>query len=183
MDTPAARAVQAMRMNAAKAEYYGAALNSFVLAFGEANGVVQKILADAGVGRIDPESWYDYDWASSIYYRIGEQVGRAAVMAVGRKMIEAAVFPPGIDSVQKVLMSLGAAFKLNTRGGDVGDILCTIEDDYSATIVRTQRGLCPFNIGIIEGCCARYGVKPLIEHGAGGCQDDGAPTCTYHVNW
>lgn len=170
-------------MDEANAEYSGAALNSFVLAFGESNSVVQKILVDAGVDQIDPERWYDYRWANSIYYRIGELVGRAAVIAVGRRMIEAAVFPPGIDSVQQVLSSLGAAFKLNTRGADVGDIFCTIEDDYSATIVRTQRGLCPLNIGIIEGCCARHDVKPLIEHGAGGCQDDGAPTCTYHVSW
>ncbi|MDC0719448.1 hypothetical protein [Nannocystis bainbridge] len=170
-------------MSVAKPEYSGAALNSFVLAFGETNAVVQKILADAGVTAIDPQVWYDYAWASAIYERIGAMVGRAAVVNVGRKMIEAAAFPPGIDSVQKVLMSLGAAFKMNTRGGDVGDILCTIEDDYSATIVRTQRGLCPFNIGIIEGCCARYGVQPLIEHGADGCQDEGAATCTYHVSW
>jgi hypothetical protein len=167
----------------AKAEYTGAALNSFVLALGASHGVVQKILVDAGVERIDPDRWYDYEWASSIYYRIGAQVGRAAVIEVGRKMIEAAVFPPGLDSVEAVLMSLGAAFKLNTRGADVGDILCTIDDEHSATIVRTQRGLCPFNIGIIEGCCARFGVKPLIEHGIGGCQDDGAATCTYHVSW
>lgn len=164
-------------------EYYGAALNSFVLAFGESHPVVQKILADAGVERIEPERWYDYDWASAIFYRIGAQVGRAAVAEVGRKMIEAAVFPPGIDSVQAVLMSLGAAFKLNARGPDIGDIFCTIEDAHSATIVRTQRGLCPFNVGIIEGACARYGVTALVEHGAGGCQDEGAPTCTYHVSW
>ena len=169
-------------MNMAKAEYYGAALNSFVLAFGESNPIVKKILADAGVERIDAEAWYDYDWAMSIYYRIGEQVGRAASIEVGRKMIEAAALPPGLDSAQKLLMSLGPWFKLNARG-DAGDIFCTLEDDHSATIVRTQRGLCPLNIGIIEGGCARFGVKPLIEHGMGGCQDEGAPTCTYHVTW
>ncbi len=168
-------------MEAAK-EYYGAALQSFILAFGESHNIVQKILADAGVDHIDADRWYDYDWSMSIYERISDQVGRAAVIEVGRRMIEAAVFPPGLDSVQKVLMSLGAAFKLNARG-PVGDIFCTIEDDYSATIVRTQHGSCALNIGIIEGCCARYGVKPLIEHGTGGCQDDGAPTCTYHVSW
>ena len=32
-----------------KAEYYGAALQSFTLAFGESQGLIQKILADAGV--------------------------------------------------------------------------------------------------------------------------------------
>lgn len=167
-----------------KSEYYGAALNSFVLAFSESHILVKKILADAGVERIDPDRWYDYEWASSIFYKIGEQVGRAASIAVGRRMVEAAVFPPGIDSVEKALMSLGAAFRLNTRGtADIGDIYCTLEDDHSATIVRTQRGLCPFNIGIIEGTCARQGVKALVEHGAGGCQDTGGATCTYHVSW
>lgn len=170
-------------MTEARPEYYGAALNSFVLAFGEANSLVQKILSDAGVDHIDPTRWYDYEWASSIYYRIEQQVGPAAVATVGRKMIEAAVFPPGIDSVQAVLMSLGAAFKLNTRGPDVGDILCTIEDEHSATIERTQKGSCAFNIGIIEGSCARYGARALVEHGAGGCQDRGDPTCVYHVSW
>jgi hypothetical protein len=169
-------------VSVAKAEYSGAALNSFVLAFGESNPIVKKILADVGVDRIDPQAWYDYGWASDIYYRIGAQVGRAAAMEVGRKMIEAAQFPPGIDSVEKVLLSLGPAFKMATRG-ECGDILTTLEDEHSATIVRTQRGLCSLNIGIIEGCCARYGVTPLIEHGTGGCQDDGAPTCTYHVSW
>lgn len=170
-------------MQVDKPEYYGAALNSFVLAFGENNTLVQKILADAGVDRIDPTRWYDYEWASAIFYRIAKEVGPAAAATVGRKMIEAAVFPPNIDSVQAVLQSLGAAFKLNTRGPDVGDILCTIEDDHSATIERTQKGSCAFNIGIIEGSCARYGAKALVEHGAGGCQDRGDPTCIYHVSW
>lgn len=169
-------------MNVAKAELHGGTLNSFVLAFGASNPIVTKILSDAGFERIDPDAWYDYDVANAIFYRISEQVGRAAVMEVGRKMLETAFFPPEMDSVPKFLMSLGAAFKLNTRG-DIGDILCTLEDDHSATIVRTQRGVCPFNMGIIEGGCARLGVKPLIEHGTGGCQDNGAATCTYHVTW
>jgi hypothetical protein len=169
-------------MSAEKKEYYGAALNSFVLAFGESDALVAKILADAGVDRIESDRWYDYDWAIAIYDRITEQVGRAAVAAVGRKMIETAVFPPGIDSVPAVLMSLGAAFRLNARG-PVGDIFTTLDDEYSATIVRTQKGPCALNIGIIEGGCVRYGAKPLIEHGTGGCQDRGDPTCTYHVSW
>jgi len=170
-------------MSVDKPEYYGAALNSFVLAFGENNALVQKILGDAGVDRIDPTRWYDYEWASNIFYRIAQQVGPAAAANVGRKMIEAAVFPPGIDSVQAVLQCLGAAFKLNTRGPDVGDIFCTIEDEHSATIERTQKGSCAFNIGIIEGSVARYGARALVEHGAGGCQDRGDPTCIYHVSW
>src|SRR5262245_57649406 len=143
-------------------EYLGAALNSFVLAFGDSHVVVRKILADAGVDRIDPDRWYDYDWASSIYQRIGAQVGRAAILAVGRKMIEAAVLPPGLNSVERLLASLGPWFRLNARG-PVGDIFCSFEDDHVATIVRTQKGLCALNIGIIEGGCLRFGARPLVE--------------------
>lgn len=169
-------------MSEEKKEYYGAALQSFVLAFGESDALIARILADAGVDHIESDRWYDYDWTAAIYHRIAEQVGRAAVIAVGRKMIEAAVFPPGIDSVPAFLGCLGAAFRLNARG-PVGDIFTTLDDDYSATIVRTQKGSCALNIGIIEGGCARYGARALIEHGTGGCQDRGDPTCTYHVSW
>jgi len=67
-----------------KREYSGAALSSFVLALGHSHNIVQKILADAGVERIDPDAWYDYDWAISIFEQIPKQVGRGAIVSVGR---------------------------------------------------------------------------------------------------
>ncbi len=166
-----------------KREYHGASLSSFVLALGHSQSLVQKILHDAGVERIDPERWYDFDLAIGIYRRIADQVGRGAVIAVGKKIIESAEFPPGIDDVKTLLCSLGAAYHLNTRGPDVGEIFCTIEDDHSATLEWSAGGPCALNFGIIEGCCARYGVKALVEHGAGGCMEKGAPACIYHVSW
>lgn len=170
-------------MSAEKREYSGAALNSFILALGHAQDVVQKILSDAGVDRIDPERWYDFDWASAIYYKIGAQVGRGALIEVGRKMIQTADFPPGIDSIPAVLMSLDAAYRLNARGPDIGEITTTLEDEHSATSVWTPRFPCALGVGILEGVCSRYGAKALIEHGADGCMDEGAASCTYHVSW
>ena len=164
-------------------EYNGAALNSFILGLGHSEAVIQKLLADAGVDRIDPERWYDYQWAISLYYKIGEEIGRSALIAIGRKMIETAPFPPGIDSIHTLLMSLGAAFRLNARGPDIGDIVCTIEDEHSATLDWSADGPCALNLGILEGACSRYGAKALVEHGATGCKDTGAPTCIYHVSW
>jgi hypothetical protein len=170
-------------VSAEQREYSGAALNSFILALGHARDVVQKILADAGVDRIDPERWYDFDWATAIYFKIGAQVGRGAVIEVGRKMIETAEFPPGIDGIPALLMSLDAAYHLNARGPDIGEISCSIEDEHSATMVWTPPFPCELNIGILEGSCSRYGVKALIEHGPGGCLSEGGRSCTYHVSW
>ncbi len=166
-----------------KREYNGAALNSFILALGHSDRISQKLLSDAGVDRTDPARWYDFDWASSIYYKIEAQVGRGALIEVGRKMIESAEYPPGIDSIHTLLMSLDQAYRLNARGPGIGEITCTIEDEHSATLIWTPRFPCALNIGIMEGSCSRYGAKALVEHGAGGCIDDGASACVYHVSW
>jgi hypothetical protein len=170
-------------MSTQKREYRGAALHSFIIALGHSHTVVQKILSDVGVDRIDPDRWYDFDWASSLYFRIGSEVGRAALIEVGRKMIESAEYPPGINSIHTLLMALGDAYKLNARGPDIGEITCEIEDEYSATMVWTPKFPCALNIGILEGSCSRYEAKALIEHGPGGCVEDGGDACTYHVSW
>lgn len=164
-------------------EYSGAALNSFILGLSQSKPVIDKILADVGVESIDPERWYDGDWALDIYYRIAREVGPAAVSEVGRKMIETAEFPPGIDGVEAAMQTLGEAFRLNTRGPGWGDIVCTLDDEHSATLDWTAEGPCALNVGIIQGVCSRYGATALIEHGGKGCKDDGASTCVYHVSW
>lgn len=174
-------------MNMPKAEaggrYNGAALNSFLLALGHSQPLVQKILKDHGVERIDPETWYDAAWAIRIYFVIGEQIGRSALISVGRRMIETAPFPPGIDDVKSVLLSLDVAYKLNARGPDTGNITCEFEDDFNAVLEWDTWGPCALNIGIMEGCCARFGGHALVEHGAGGCMDQGARSCVYRVSW
>ncbi|MFV8756164.1 hypothetical protein ACNOYE_36915 [Nannocystaceae bacterium ST9] len=166
-----------------KREYSGAALSSFVLAFENSEKIIQKLLADAGVDRIDADRWYDHAWAIAIFYKIGEEVGRGALMEVGRRMIETATYPPGIDDITSLLASLGVAYRLNARGPDIGDVVCTFEDDHSATLDWSAKGPCALCWGILEGSCARYGVKALIEHGGEGCKDTGAATCIYHVSW
>lgn len=164
-------------------QYNGAALNSFLLGLGHSQPLVQKILRDSGVDRIDPDRWYDAAWAVRIYFAIAEQIGRSAIIAVGKRMIETAPFPPGIDDVKGVLLSLDAAYRMNVRGPDTGVITCEFEDDFSAVLEWNTWGPCGLNIGIIEGCCSRFGAKALVEHGATGCMDQGAPSCVYRVSW
>ncbi len=158
-------------------------VNSFLLGLAHAEQLVQKILRDHGVDRIESGHWYPAAWAIGIYYSIEQQIGRSALIAVGRRMIETAAFPPGITDVRTVLQSLDAAYKLNARGPDTGNIICELEDDHSAVLEWDTWGPCALNIGIIEGVCSRFGADALIEHGADGCMDRGARSCTYRVSW
>lgn len=167
-----------------KAEYSGAALNTFILGLTHSQSVVDKILADAGVDKIDPEAWYDFKWAEDFFLRVQEVLGAAVVRACGKTMIESAEYPPEINSIETLLPGLSHWYAYHARGPNVGTITVEVEDDHSATLDwATGRFPCSFCIGILEGACARYGVIPLIEHGASGCRDDGASTCIYHMSW
>lgn len=172
-----------MKSTSSGGEYNGAALYSFLLGLGHSEALVKKVLRDAGVEGIDPNRWYDINWAMSVYYAIYEKIGRGALIAVGKKMIEAAPFPPGLDDAKSLLPGLDAAYRMNVRGADIGEITCEFDDDHSATLVWSTLGPCPLNIGIIEGCCSRVGSPALVEHGAGGCMDEGGPSCTYLVSF
>jgi hypothetical protein len=164
-------------------EYNGASLHSFVLALGHSEPVVQKLLRERGVDRLDPNRWYEMKWAIGVYYAVGQQIGRSALIEVGKKIIETAEFPPGLDDIHALLSSLDAAYRLNCRGPDIGAITCEFEDDHNAVLEWTTLGPCALNIGIIEGCCARVGKRALVEHGAGGCMDEGGPSCVYRVSF
>lgn len=173
-----------MRTSRSGGQYNGAALYSFLLGLGHSEALVHKVLQDAGVDSIDPKRWYDINWAMEVYFAIYEKIGRGAMIAVGKKMIETAPFPPGLDDVKRLLMGLDAAYRLNVRGGaDLGGITCEFDDDDSARLVWSTLGPCPLNIGIIEGCCSRVGAAALVEHGAGGCMDEGGSSCTYLVSF
>lgn len=164
-------------------EYSGAALQSFLLALGHSQPLVEKLMQSCGIERIDPERWYDIDVACAVYDAIDKQIGRSATVAVGKKMIEAAPFPPGLNDVRGVLSSLGAAYRMNVRGPLTGDIICSFDDERSATLRWTALGPCALNFGIIQGCCGRFGGRALVEHGATGCMERGAAACVYRVSW
>lgn len=164
-------------------EYNGAALQSFILALGHSQPLIQKLLDGSGVSQIDPNRWYDLGWALSFYDTISKEVGSLAVMTVGTKMIEAAPFPPEINDVRSVLASLDAAYRLNVRGPSTGRIITTFDGERSATLEWTTPGPCALNIGIIQGCCRKFGARALIEHGATGCMETGANACIYRVSW
>ena len=48
---------------------------------------------------------------------------RAAIIAVGKKMIETAPFPPIDRNIKSLLMSLDAAYRLNAEGPNIGGLI------------------------------------------------------------
>jgi hypothetical protein len=170
-------------MNRFDGSYSGAALQAFVQGLEQSQSVVQKILGEHGLKAIDPSRWYDLNTARSIYDAVGKHVGPRTLRGIGLKMIETASLPPNVTDVSSVLATLDAAYNLNVRGPEIGNIRCTFDGDRNAAVEFTTPFPCSLSSGIIQGCVKKYGALALIEHGANGCVDQGAGSCTYRVTW
>ncbi|HEY8379826.1 MAG TPA: hypothetical protein VIK91_25220 [Nannocystis sp.] len=164
-------------------QYLGAALRSFVLGLRQSEAIVQQILRHHGLEKIDENQWYDLNTARSIYYTVGEQVGERSLHAVGLEMIRTAQFPPGVDDLKSLLMSLDAAYRLNCRGPEIGRITCEFEDDHTALVVFATPFPCALSRGILQGCVKKFAGDAIIEHGPEGCVDRGDPSCCYQITW
>jgi len=164
-------------------QYSGAALSSFVLGLGHSEALVQRILEQHKLTSVDPDQWYDLNTARSIYITVAEQVGARSIKAVGQKMIEAAPFPPEVKDVRSVLAALDAAYRMNVRGPNIGQITSEFGEGNEAFITFTTPFPCALNVGIIQGCCEKFGARPLIEHAPGECIDRGGKKCGYRVSW
>jgi len=64
--------------------YSGEALYTFVLGLADSKSVVDKILADAGIDKIDPEAWYDFTWAEDFLSRPSGCSGRPCSTSAAR---------------------------------------------------------------------------------------------------
>ena len=163
-------------------EYYGEALTSFLKALGSSQAVLQDILGRHGLDTIDPETWYDLELARSIYYDVGRLVGPQALYNVGVQILTSAVFPPGIDGPESALTSIDAAYRMNTRGPELGSIVAEVEED-SARMLFSTPFPCRLDQGICAGACEHFGFTPIVEHRGAGCRDRGDTTCEYQVSW
>ncbi len=147
------------------------------------DGLVQPILAEHGLDRVDPAAWYPLDTVRSIYAAVQARVGRFALRTIGRAIAEARTPPPSVKDIRQVLAGIGAAYLQRVRGPDAGAIACSFEDDSTAILVYRTPFNCALGMGTILGFCSKYEAAPLIEHGADGCGDTGADACTYRVTW
>lgn len=164
-------------------QYSGAALHSFVLGLSHSEMLVQRILDQHRLATIDPNDWYDLNTARSVYLMVAEQVGARSLKAVGQKMIEAAPFPPEVTDVRSVLSALDSAYRMNVRGPNIGRITSEFGDAGEAFVTFSTPFPCALNVGIIQGCCEKFGARPLIEHAPGECMDRGGKACGYRVTW
>jgi hypothetical protein len=166
-----------------KGEYSGAMIHNLLKGFESESPIVAQILAHHHLDHIDPNGWYPLDIVHAAYTDIRNQIGPQVLYTAGMNV--ASKTPALLDgkSPRGVLSTLDQRYRSVVRGPNIGGIECSFEEDGSAVLSFTSPFPCAFFRGILKGYCARSGTPTLLEHGQGGCVDDGGDACTFRVSW
>jgi hypothetical protein len=170
-------------------EVSGQAVMSIVQGMDVVQARALRMLADNGISPLKPDAWYALPAVLASFQRIFEQIGPVTVRAIGRKIPDSAPFPQDIDSLEKALCSLDAAYRMNHRGpGPIGAYRCESGPaPRSARVVSDTPYPCDMDMGLVEAMADRFrptdALWMRLEHAPGACRKRGDAACTYHLSW
>ena len=125
------------------------------------------------------------DEAANALKQIAYTVGPHTLYNIGTKIPENAIFPPGIDSLEKAFESIDIAYHMNHRGGEIGDYKFYKSTDGRFHYNCTNPYPCEFDRGIIEGLARKFtseGHFLTVRHDdSAPCRDRGDDSCTYDI--
>ena len=152
-----------------------------------------------GIYEIIPDNWYPMDQSLTFYNAIKEKIGLRTLTNVGKKIIEKAMFPPGMDSIEKGLESLNIAYHMNHRkNGKVmfdpatGIILSGIGSfkleltpgKKEAILICENPYPSEFDEGIITGMAKKFQPEAVVTlDTTKPTRRKGGDSCTFKIKW
>ncbi len=96
-------------------EVYGAVALSLVEGMGDFRSLGYAILVRHGILNPQPERWYPQQPWLDAFRTIAEKIGPRTLFEIGKKILDAVEWPPGIDTVEKGLASIDLNYHLRHR--------------------------------------------------------------------
>lgn len=140
---------------------------------------------------IDPEpgKWYPQQPFLDAFKEIASNIGKHTVFMIGKAMPEKAKFPP-IDNIKTALSIIDQAYRMNVKGGDIGEYKVTQFDEVNKTAVMVCRTPYPseFDRGIITAIVRKFRPtgsfkSDVILDTSKETRSNGAESCTYNIAW
>lgn len=168
-------------------EVSGAAVLAILQGMGDFRALALEFLAKQGIGEPEATAWYSQQAWLNAFRDIARELGPATLQLIGSKIPQTALWPLGIDSVERALASIDVAYHMNHRRGEIGHYRFEQGRRHSGTVVCNNPYPCPFDLGIIQGTTRRYapsGSLILVLHDRSQpCRQTGGESCTYKVSW
>jgi len=165
----------------------GQTVLSVIAGMGAFKETAVRLLERHQITNLQPAEWYPQQAWLDAFREIAQKIGAKTLQQIGRSIPKNARFPPGIDSVEKALASLDAAYHMNHRGGEIGRYALTKSDSAKAMLVCRNPYPCEFDLGLIEAVANQFkpaGAMVRVEHdGSKPCRAKQGESCTYLVSW
>jgi len=158
-----------------------------------------RILASKGIRDPKPDSWYPQQSWLDAFKEISEKIGAMTLNGIGKKIPEAADWPPTVKSLEDALASIDIAYHMNHRiHGQVmfnpttGKMLEGIGHyGFEKISDRKVRMVCKnpypsdFDLGIIESAANKFKPKGAFVKVTVANDDrkKGGESSTYVVEW
>jgi len=143
-------------------------------------------LARHGIQSPKAADWYPQrNWLAA-FEEIAKSIGPRTLFQIGQSIPESAKFPPGINSVEKALASLDAAYHLNHRGGEIGHYTFKPTGPRAGAMECRNPYPCDFDRGIIEAIVRRFAPPPALPkvvHDPKSCRGKQGDSCIFLVSW
>jgi hypothetical protein len=165
------------------------AIESFVAAFGAYKARGEKIIArHLGVADLATadESKYSVRAYLAAMEELQDQFGVEFMRKLGERVSEKSVFPPGIDSVVKVMEVFNIAYYLNhpdVPTGALGTYQWKATSENGGVMESDSPYACAGDMGLIAGMARRFAPSSTVEHEPGSCRHEGGDRCRYLVSW
>lgn len=150
-----------------------------------------KILARHGLGDLQPDQWYSYQFYLDAMKDIADAFGRPLLAEIGEAAVRAVELPPEWKTLDALLPAIDAGYQMQHRG-DPGHYRAEkIESDRvlnRARVVSNCPHPCEYSRGVLEGLVGRFkidgAIDILVRHDdEAPCKKDGADSCTYIITW
>ena len=168
-------------------EVNGQTVLSLVKGMGAFGRTALTTLARHGIQSPDPAQWYPQGQWLAAFEEIAASIGPRTLLQIGQSIPDNAKFPPGINSVEKALGSIDAAYHLNHRGGEIGHYSFKQTGAKEGVLVCQNPYPCEFDRGIIESMARRFAPSPasvkVIHDSSKPCRTKAGDSCTFLVSW
>lgn len=166
-----------------RVEVSGETLLALVSVCAEEGPKGQELLLRHGLTEVGPGRWFPLKACLAALQELGEDLQ----YRVGRRIPDHARFPPGIDSVERALRGLGAAYQVNHRGGPIGYYRVHFKGPRQAEVECQNPYPSAFDQGLIEAIIDHFGLPPapfeVALNPSRPTRRSGGESCTFSITW
>lgn len=150
------------KVNEQNAEVNGETINAMVCGMGAFKNTALKFLSENGIENPIPGNWYSYQSFMNAFEKISNKVGQKTLYMIGKSIPENAVFPPEISSFEIAMSSIGAAYKSNHIGLNIGEIIFKWTGPRSSVVTNSSAYPEACDEGLITAMANRFKPKDAV---------------------